>query len=195
VLQGVGASCNVWDSRRIADEEKKASRLDTMMPALIGVAGVVTGVLITAGITWLGDRSHRAGDKRVAERLIAKEIRDNTQIFMSFSQYGRWKGRLPQDGEWLAEAPILARYASSSTWEAVSRFYANVLTTERSLTKACPRSLTDAKQKVAYNARQEIRTDAKLGGLALKALGEDFDTTKRTATKGCPITAHKPGGS
>jgi hypothetical protein len=49
------------------------------LPALIGLAGVVIGALTTAGITYLGDRAHRMADKRTAQRLVANEIRLDTQ--------------------------------------------------------------------------------------------------------------------
>jgi hypothetical protein len=178
----------VWDSDRIADETK-VSRLDTWMPALIGAAGVIAGVLVTAGIQWLGDHSRRMADERAAERLISKEIARDTNTFIAFSEYGRLSGPLPQDGEWIAEAPVLARYASSSTWDAVSKFYANVLSTEQSLTTTCPKSLTKSEKAIAVNGRNEIRTDALLGGEAFTALtGLPLDTSKRKLTESCYIT-------
>lgn len=102
--------------------------LGPIAPALIGLAGVLIGAFVTAGLTYLGDRAHRAADKRTAIRLIANEIRQDTNSLTQVARQRRLTGgRPPSTGYWLTEASTLARYVSSSQWSLVSGFYTDVL--------------------------------------------------------------------
>jgi hypothetical protein len=172
-------------------KDEKSSRLDTLMPALIGLAGVVLGVLVTAGVAYLGDRSRRGQDERAARFLVEQEILSDAVPLLHFSEYGKLSGRLPVTIQWQAESPTLARYVSQSTWNTVSRFYTNLANNQQSLTRLCPTDLTKAQQATAVNARNEIRTDVKLAADAYYALSKTvipISIDARLQTNGCQIT-------
>jgi hypothetical protein len=133
-----------------------------LLPALIGLAGVLIGALVTSGVAYLGDRAHRAADAKTAKRLIAAEIRVDTNTLVFFSAYGKLNGYpLPRTVAWDTQAPNLARYTDDSTWGTVNTFYYALLQVEHSLTTRCIGS---------RGARQEIRTAAKLGNDAYVAM-------------------------
>ena len=153
--------------------------------------GVVVGVLVTAGITYLGDRSRRAGDVRAAKFLVEEEIASDAVPLLYFAEYGKLSGRLPVTVQWQAEGPTLARYVSQSTWNTVSKFYANLANNQQSLTRLCPTNLTNARKAIAINARNEIRTDVKLAADAYKALSNTdlpINVEARRQTNGCYVT-------
>ena len=109
-----------------ADQAKRG--LDPRFPALIGLAGVLIGALVTGGVTYLGDRARRAADKRTAIRLIANEIRLDTNSLTQVAREGTLTGgRPPRTDYWQSEAPTLARYVSGNQWGYVSTFYTDVL--------------------------------------------------------------------
>jgi hypothetical protein len=172
-------------------EGKQSSRLETLMPALIGLGGVLVGVLVTAGVTYLGDRSRRIADERSARFLIQQEILGDTNILLHFSEYGVSGGSAPTVIEWQSESPTLARYISQSKWNTVSKFYTNMLNNQPSLTKQCPTELTKAQKAIAVDARNEIRTDVLLGANAYYALSKTeipLNVKARLLTEACPTT-------
>src|SRR3954447_22850583 len=136
---------------------------DVLLPALIGLAGVLVGALVTAGITYLGDRAHRAADERTSKRLIANEIRLDTSRLVVVSVLGRLPGARPRTVEWEAEASTLARYTTSAAWSMVSRFYDDLLNLEQSISKPC----------VTPNTRRLATTVAKEGNSAYEALSNE----------------------
>ena len=143
-------------------ERKSTSRFDALMPALIGLAGVLIGALITAGITYLGDRARRTGDERTAKRLIASEIYTDSRTLIYVAAWGKLHGHpQPRSLAWDTQAATLARYVNEPTWSAVAKFYAVLGEVEHSLTKNC---LQDR------DARSEIRTAATLGNTAYLTL-------------------------
>jgi hypothetical protein len=141
------------------DESAPLSRY-AMLPALIGLAGVLIGASTTAGITYLGDRSHRMADKRTAKRLIANEIRLDTERLVIVSVIGRLPGARPRTVEWESQAPTLARYVTESEWSTVSAFYDDLLNLQDSLSKHC----------VSFGTRRLATTVAKRGNRAYAAL-------------------------
>jgi hypothetical protein len=138
-------------------------RSDALLPALIGLAGVLVGALITAGITYLGDRAHRIADARTAKRLIANEVRLDTSRLVVVSALGRLPGAQPRTVEWEGEASTLARYITNAEWSMVSRFYDDLLNIEPSLSKPC----------VTLNTRRLATTVAKEGNRAYEALANE----------------------
>jgi hypothetical protein len=149
-------------SEHVAEQAKRtSSRFDTILPALIGLLGVVVGGLVTAGFTALRDRDNRIGEERIAKRLIASEVFIDTQKLVFVSVYGRRVGPLPATVQWQAEGPTLARHVSESSWKKVSSFYANLYNIEHSLGLTCIAS---------PNALAEITTIAKMGNSAYEAL-------------------------
>jgi len=136
-------------------------RSSALMPALIGLAGVLIGALITAGITYLGDRAHRIADERTARRLIANEIRLDTNRLVLVSVYGKEIGAAPRTVEWESEASTLARYVASRDWSMVSSFYDDLLNIEPSLSRGC----------VTRETQRYATTVAKEGNAAYEALG------------------------
>src|SRR6476660_4788258 len=117
--------------------EKKTSRFDTLVPAILGVVGVVAGVLVTSGLTYLSDQNSRRDASREARRLVAAEIFKDTQKLVFASESGRLNSPQPTSQEWASEAPTLARYTNADAWEKVSSFYANLENTQHSLTRTC----------------------------------------------------------
>jgi hypothetical protein len=134
------------------------------MPALIGLAGVLIGALVTAGVTYLGDRNHRIEENRTAQRLVANEIRGDVHDLLWIWDHGTvGKGHQTRTGQWLSEGPILARYVGESQWTKVSTFYNDLEYLEPSLPpKGCVTSNTWA---LGF-------TTAKEGDAALVALGK-----------------------
>ena len=100
----------------------RARRAD-VMPGLIGIVGVLIGALVTSGIAYLGDRNARIADERTAKRLVAAEIRFDTNRVVVVSVNGRLWGKPPRTVEWSSQASNLARYLPGDDWAAVSRFY------------------------------------------------------------------------
>lgn len=135
------------------------------MPALIGLAGVLIGALVTSGVTYLGDRNHRIEERRTAKRLIASEIHTNVHNLMFIWHHGAvGKGHQMRTAEWLGEGPILARYVNESEWSAVSVFYDNLQFVEPSLpAQGCVRPNT---WRLAF-------TTARFGNAALVALAKE----------------------
>jgi hypothetical protein len=137
------------------------------LPALIGLAGVLIGALTTAGITYLGDRAHRMADRRTAQRLVANEIRLDTQRLIVVSVLGRLPGARPRTVQWESQAPTLARYVTGREWSTVSAFYDDLLNLQESLSKQC----------VTPGTRRLATTVAKRGNRAYLALeGETVPT-------------------
>jgi hypothetical protein len=133
------------------------------MPALIGLAGVLVGALVTAGVTYLGDRNHRIEENRTARRLVANEIHTDVHNLMYVWLHGAvGKGHQTRTAEWLGEGPTLARYVDESEWSTLSVFYDNLEFVEPSLpAHGCVRPNT---WRLAF-------TTAKYGDAALTALG------------------------
>jgi hypothetical protein len=131
-----------------------------LMPALIGLAGVLIGALVTAGITYLGDRSHRIADERTARRLIANEIRLDTSRLVLVSVFGHRIGAPLRTVEWESEASTLARYIPNADWAKVSAFYDDVLNVLPSLSEGC----------VTADTRRYAATVAREGDAAYQAL-------------------------
>jgi hypothetical protein len=143
-------------------EPPRARRAD-VAPALIGIAGVLIGALATSGITYLGDRNARISDERTAMRLIAAEIRFDTNRAVVVSVNGRLWGKTPRTVEWSSQASNLARYLPTDGWTSVSRFYDDLLNLQPSLTRSC----------VTRATRRFATTVAKEGNTAYVALGND----------------------
>ena len=143
------------------DAARSRGRFYGLMPALIGLTGVLIGGLITGGITYLGDRAHRIADERTARRLIAAEIRFNTNRLVLVSVYGRQIGAPPRTVEWESEGSTLARYTPDNQWSKVSSFYDSLMNIEPSLSREC---VNRATQRFAT-------TVAKMGNAAYEALG------------------------
>jgi hypothetical protein len=137
-----------------ADQAKRG--LNPLLPGLIGLAGVLIGALITAGVTYLGDRAHRAADRRTAIRLIANEIRLDTN---SLAQVARRRkltgGRPPRTDYWQSEAPTLARYVSGNQWGYVSAFYTDVLNIIPSIPTGKSEKVTPATKAYALSVACE----------------------------------------
>jgi hypothetical protein len=116
----------VSEHTQSADSTKRG--LSPVLPALIGLAGVLIGALVTAGVTYLGDRAQRNADKRTAIRLIAHEIRQDANSLSQVATQRRLTGgRPPLTEYWVTQAPTLARYVSAGQWGLVSAFYTDVL--------------------------------------------------------------------
>jgi hypothetical protein len=149
------------DGPEVRGDQPTRRRSYALGPALIGLAGVLIGALITAGITYLGDRAHRIADERTARRLIATEIRFDTNRLVLVSIYGKQIGAPPRTVQWESEASTLARFIPNREWLGVSSFYDNLLNIEPSLSRAC----------VTRETRRYATTIAKLGDAAYQALG------------------------
>jgi hypothetical protein len=130
------------------------------LPALIGLAGVLIGAVTTAGVTYLGDRAHRMADKRTAKRLVANEIRLDTQRLVVVSVLGRLPGARPRTVQWESQAPTLARYVTGGEWSRMSAFYDDLLNLQESLSKQC----------VTSGTRRLATTVATRGNRAYEAL-------------------------
>jgi hypothetical protein len=116
------------DPERTQSVDQAKRGLDSLYPALIGLAGVLIGALVTAGVTYLGDRASRAADQRTAIRLIANEIRVNTNSLTQVARQGKLTGGRPlRTDYWQSQAPTMARYVSGNQWGYVSAFYTDVL--------------------------------------------------------------------
>jgi hypothetical protein len=106
------------------------------IPAFIGLLGVLIGAFITSGIAYLGDRNHRRADNRVAERLVASEIRTDMLLLHDAYRYGRIVEPL-HFNDWRSQRATLARYLNGSSWDVVNQFYvdaasfSDLLTSER----------------------------------------------------------------
>lgn len=138
-------------------------RRDGVINGVFALAGVVIGALVTAGITYLGDRNGRIADQRTAQRLVAAEIRADTQKLFYVHEFGReGKSGSPTAVEWTNEALTLARNSSLSVWTTVSTFYYQVAVIEPSLATTCVR-------KGTWDYAIEY---AKSGNAALQALGQ-----------------------
>lgn len=139
--------------------------INPLGPAMIGLAGVLVGALVTAGITYLGDRAHRAADKRTAVRLIANEIRQDTNSLTQVARQSKLTGgRPPATDYWLTEASTLARYVSATQWGLVSAFYTDVLNIIPSIPTANGAQVTPATRSYAMTVACE-------GSRAYQALG------------------------
>lgn len=143
--------------------EPPRSRRADVLPALIGIAGVLIGALVTTGVTYLGDRNARIADARTAKRLVAAEIRFDTNRVVVVSVNGRLWGKPPRTVEWSSQASNLARYLPGDDWTAVSRFYDDLLNIQPSLTRTC----------VTQATRRFATTVAKEGNTAYVALGNN----------------------
>jgi hypothetical protein len=158
----------------VRDAPEIRDRFSALMPALIGLTGVLIGGLITGGITYLGDRAHRIADERTARRLIATEIRFDTNRLVLVSVYGRQIGAGPRTVEWESQASTLARYTPNGRWSVVSSFYDSLMNIEPSLLRSC----------VTVDTRRFATTVAKLGDAAYVALGnESIPSVAKTGTQ------------
>lgn len=138
-------------------------RLDGVLHGVFALAGVVIGALVTAGVTYLGDRDTRIADQRAAQRLVSAEIRTDTLKLFYVHEFGReGKSGSPTSVEWISQAPTLARDSPLAVWTAVSAFYYEVATIQPSLAATCVGSDT-------WAYAQEY---AESGNAALRALGE-----------------------
>ena|SRR6266566_6496769 len=127
-------------------------RFDTLMPALVGLAGVLIGALVTSGISYLGNRAHRIADERTAKRLVANEISHDSYRLLFVSGYGFITGAMPQTLQWQTEAPTLARYIDAPTWSKVTKFYYGILNIQPSLSTRC---VTTATRKIRDKHRED----------------------------------------
>jgi hypothetical protein len=71
-----------------AQAERTKWRRESLYPALLGLFGVAIGAAITGGFSSFGDRSDQAADKRTAVRLIASEIRVDTNSLTQAARSG-----------------------------------------------------------------------------------------------------------
>lgn len=147
----------------MATAELPRGRRADVVPGVIGILGVLIGALVTSGITYLGDRNARIADERTAKRLVAAEIRFDTNRAVVVSVNGRLWGKPPRTVEWSSQASNLARYLPGDDWAAVSRFYDDLLNIQPSLTRSC----------VTRATRRFATTVAKEGNAAYVALGND----------------------
>jgi hypothetical protein len=139
---------------RVAARSTRA--LDSIFPALIGLAGVLIGAFVTTGVAYLGDRAHRAADKRTAIRLIANEVRLDANSLTQVARQGRLTGgRPPRTDYWQSEAPTLARYISRDQWGYVSTFYTDVLNINPSIPTEKGESATPKTQSYAMTVACE----------------------------------------
>jgi hypothetical protein len=148
------------DLRNDRQDDARSGRAYALTPALIGLAGVLIGVVATSGITYLGDRAHRIAEQRTAKRLVANEIRLDTQRLVAVSVLGRLPGAQPRALQWETQAPTLARYVTQGEWSAVSGFYDDLLNLQESLSSRC----------VTGGTRRLATTIAKRGNRAYVAL-------------------------
>jgi hypothetical protein len=106
--------------------DRAENRLWLLVPAAIGMIGVIVGATITSGVAYLGDRNARQAAARTAKRLVAIEVqRDSVWLDQVFRE-----GKTPGPAEtavWDKEQGTLARYLSTSDWELVSRFYIEMI--------------------------------------------------------------------
>ena len=141
-------------------------RFEMLMPALIGLAGVVIGAVITGGIAWWSDRNDEIADERTAKRLVANEIRANTVALVKAAAYGSLQGPQPRTIQWQSQAATLARNIDEGVWLKVSVFYNELLNVTPLPTGRCPLGLPDDRR------RKRVRTVARDGNGAYEALGE-----------------------
>jgi hypothetical protein len=144
-----------------AASRTRLRRLDGILHGVFALVGVVIGVLVTAGITYLGDRSHRIADQRTASRLVSSEIRTDTGKLLYIYSARREGPAGPTTVAWNDQASTLARYSSQKTWDALARFYTQIAIILPSLS---PKGVSKATWQYA-------KCDVLLGDEALKALG------------------------
>jgi hypothetical protein len=148
---GAGAGLLHWEGR-----------MSRVGHAFFAIFGLLIGVLVTSGITYIGDRNHRIADERTAKRLVANEIRVDTQSLAQVEIYGKVIGAAPQSVQWETSEFTLARYAADSQWGPVAVFYDGVLRIQPSLSRT----------KVTRHTRALAFTLASMGNCALEALGQ-----------------------
>jgi hypothetical protein len=137
-------------------------RIGRLGHAFFVVFGLLIGVIVTAGITYIGDRNHRIADERTAKRLVGNEIRVNTQSLAQVEIFGKVIGVAPTTVQWDTSEFTLARYAKDSQWDPVALFYDGVLKIEPSLNRT----------RVTQHTRALAYTLASKGNCALEALGQ-----------------------
>jgi hypothetical protein len=98
-----------------------------VLPAVIGLAGVLVGAVATSGIAYLGDRNDRIADERAARRLVAAEVRLDSILLAVASDNGALNTQLGAD-VWPEQRATLARYLTSDDWNRIARFYADIAT-------------------------------------------------------------------
>jgi hypothetical protein len=147
---------------------KPTSRTGTLLPALIGLAGVLIGALTTSGIAYLGDRNRRHDDEQTAVRLVRNEIESDITP-LDFLRKSFYPSPLPlTSSAWREEQATLARYLTDKQWNAVSSFYTEVETTEISL-KTCRSPNHHGEAAFAFNGAHD----------ALISLGEPRNRVPR----------------
>jgi hypothetical protein len=139
--------------------ERRMSRLGH---AFFVIFGLLIGVIVTAGITYIGDRNRRIADERTAKRLVANEIRVDTQSLAQVAIFAKLIGVSPQTVEWNTSEFTLARYSSDSQWGPVALFYDGVLRIQPSLNRT----------RVQQHTRALATTLASEGNCALEALAQ-----------------------
>lgn len=144
---------------------QRQQRLDVLMPALIGLAGVLIGALVAAGTTYWFDRDHRIGDERTAKRLLAHEIHVDTGILIEAAAYGKLRGPQPAIDAWRSQAGTLARHLDDDVWGTVSTFYGALLYVSPMPAGRCGLGLPEDRR------RQLVRSAAIAGDKAYQALG------------------------
>jgi hypothetical protein len=92
-------------------------------PALIGLAGVLIGAVVTSGIAYLGDQHRRHDEKRAAIRLVSAEIVRNEISLANFVSHGRAPSPPLSTGMWTQQEGTLARYATATQWDDLVAFY------------------------------------------------------------------------
>ncbi len=166
--------------------DRHLKRRDGVINGVFALAGVVIGALVTAGLTYLGDRNGRIADQRTAQRLVAAEIRADTQKLFYVHEFGReGSSGSPTAVEWTNEASTLARDSSLSVWTAVSTFYYQLAVIEPSLATTCVR-------KGTWNYAIQY---ARSGNAALQALGQrpvsvpsrSVSQTVGARVRACPV--------
>jgi len=106
------------------------SRFFQLVPALVGLLGVLIGAAATSGITWLGDHNRAKADERGAERLVLAEVERNTDLLFNYQisynpvthKHLSHRPRL-SDAAWRAERERLARSLSNGEWAWVATYY------------------------------------------------------------------------
>ncbi len=129
-----------------AGEPSSRWRLDGVLSGVFALVGVLIGGFITFEITWWQDRDTRIADERQATRLVATEIRKDTNALFFVYEHGYvGKAGPPSTVYWDNEGPTLARDSSSTAWGAISAFYIQLLKVSPSLSTGCVGPATDTR--------------------------------------------------
>jgi hypothetical protein len=97
----------------------------SLLPAIIGLVGVLIGSFLTAGFAYLGTRNDREADERAAIRLVSTEIATDQIALRTMAFRGRLLRTDPQLATevWMEKKSELARTLDETRWNEVSSFY------------------------------------------------------------------------